>query len=476
MFIVSKAKYSVYIIDGKMTMHIQNSNGINISNTGNILIADGNWHLATLVYNRNGNASIYVDGILDTQTDISQLVNTIIISNSPVRIGASVLLDNTTPEHYYRGKLNSIRVYNRTLSEQEIYELYNRSIYTIRVDGRYDGAIAVEGSTDNLLALSSWTTNGTKGIDSTYQLRYPVVPEICSHVASGNDMYLFSVQLNDLVLADGSSITCSGWFYVKGAVGKFNCKLNDNIDSNRTIGEVHSRTRGWWYLTWSFTNETGANITLNSVRVNTSFITDWPNNDNEAWGCNYQVEMKSYATSFINGSRERGIVAYKNPLENIESGTVSCFAKKLAGHKSGGPIISICSSTSNSNSLHINVFYDKVSFLIYDNDGVGWIADSLLPIDDMWHMYTIKFDGRYVYGYVDGVNVAIREYLYSGFSPSGYLRLGQRIFAGMSPNKFGDFLIDELRIDKAAKTDEEILSWYLSNCPFYGRGSERVVL
>jgi hypothetical protein len=36
--------------------------------------------------------------------------------------------------------------------------------------------------------------------------------------------------------------------------------------------------------------------------------------------------------------------------------------------------------------------------------------------------------------------------------------------------------IDELRIDNVARTQDEILAWYMSNNPFYPMGDERIVL
>jgi hypothetical protein len=52
--------------------------------------------------------------------------------------------------------------------------------------------------------------------------------------------------------------------------------------------------------------------------------------------------------------------------------------------------------------------------------------------------------------------------------PEGDYLFNLNSYSGSSSN-----LYDELRIDKIARTDEEILAWYYSGGPFYPRGIYR---
>ena len=159
----------------------------------------------------------------------------------------------------------------------------------------YDG-IAVEESTENLVITKGWTTEGTRDVE--VPAYGPINPIITSYVTTEDLNELFKVNTNK-VLSSGKSVSISGWFFVKNSQGGFNCIIDDSLNNNRNIGVYEHLSRGWHYLTWSYTNDNGSNMTINSISVETNYT-----GNNEAWGCNYQVEWnKEIATSFVNGSR-----------------------------------------------------------------------------------------------------------------------------------------------------------------------------
>ena len=420
--------------------------------------------------------TIYKDSVLiSTLTCITTAITitgAIIVGQEQDSVGGSF-----DASQAFEGTMQSIRLYTRALSQVEISSLYNKSIYSLRSDGKYGKCIALEEATDNL--WNGLTSTGSNGGWSIIDNPFTSCPFIAERkvIKCTPRSYMNYWTLNNTDAATyptGSIFTVQCWCYVD--------LDSDNVGAFRICGE--SRTSAsvsydktklgtWQHLQFTVTSTGDGFYFLLYANSGTGSST-WTRGN--VYYANVQVEAKSYPTSYINGSRERGMVAYKNPLNEMSVGTISCFAKKLPGHQSGGSIISIGSDTSIANSLYINVLDDKVTFTIYDVEGAGWPADFPTVTDSAWHMYTMIFDGSSIYGYIDGVKVTTAGYLYGGFIPDGYLRLAQRVFPGYSPNRFGSFLIDELRIDKVVRTDEEILSWYLSNCPFYGRGSERVIL
>lgn len=81
-------------------------------------ITDTNWHLITVTYDRDGNATYYLDGISKFALAISTQQGNITNSAS-LRLGYG-----TT--YYQNGLIDEVRVYNRALSAAEISWNYNR--------------------------------------------------------------------------------------------------------------------------------------------------------------------------------------------------------------------------------------------------------------------------------------------------------------------------------------------------------------
>jgi hypothetical protein len=113
--------------NGGVRAFIQGDGGDDVGFNGDILVTGGKWHFATVVYKRNGNASIYVDGVFDKSQSISHWETANMQSNNPFRIGCYTASDNVTPSNCFEGFLDDVRIYNRALSEDEIKRLYTMS-------------------------------------------------------------------------------------------------------------------------------------------------------------------------------------------------------------------------------------------------------------------------------------------------------------------------------------------------------------
>lgn len=84
--------------------------------SGNASLSNGSWHQLTAVYQRNSALSIYRDGILESQTTISQ---TNVITNSfPLLIG------KVSSSPTFGGLIDDVRFYQRALSSYEVSNLY----------------------------------------------------------------------------------------------------------------------------------------------------------------------------------------------------------------------------------------------------------------------------------------------------------------------------------------------------------------
>jgi len=107
--------------DGRFSMNIEESDGQDQANTVTEQdYLDGQWHYLVGVIDRVSNTNtIYVDGFEQGQVDISQIGD--LTNNYHFNIGS---LENGGVS--FKGLVDEVRIYNRTLSLTEISQLYNQ--------------------------------------------------------------------------------------------------------------------------------------------------------------------------------------------------------------------------------------------------------------------------------------------------------------------------------------------------------------
>lgn len=87
--------------------------------SSNATISDGNWHQAVLTYDQsgNGNVTLYVDGVLDTQTTVDAWSWQ---TGVPFNLGWI----NDSYWELFNGQLDDVRIYSRMLTDSEVSQLY----------------------------------------------------------------------------------------------------------------------------------------------------------------------------------------------------------------------------------------------------------------------------------------------------------------------------------------------------------------
>jgi hypothetical protein len=88
----------------------QGDGGSDVDIVGGTAVNNDAWRLLTFVFDRSGNAIIYVDGEYETQSAISQWDNKDFQSNNPFRIGGYTASDNTALTLPYNGLLDEVRL------------------------------------------------------------------------------------------------------------------------------------------------------------------------------------------------------------------------------------------------------------------------------------------------------------------------------------------------------------------------------
>ncbi len=120
-------RYGLFISSSTQSggIFMQGNGGADVAVSGNVAVNNGQWHHLVSVFDRDNNASLYIDGALNASGTISQWASANMVSNNPFRIGSYTASDNTTPTLFFPGSVDEFRVWSRALSASEIEALYN---------------------------------------------------------------------------------------------------------------------------------------------------------------------------------------------------------------------------------------------------------------------------------------------------------------------------------------------------------------
>jgi hypothetical protein len=89
-------------------------------------ISENQWVHVLYVLDANTlNSKIYLDGVLETSTNITTLPTT---TSTSFWIGGSSSTNNLPPNYWFKGSIDDLAFWNRALTQQEITNLYNGGI------------------------------------------------------------------------------------------------------------------------------------------------------------------------------------------------------------------------------------------------------------------------------------------------------------------------------------------------------------
>src|SRR3989338_5159742 len=128
----------------KLVGNIYKCNGINVISTkSNALVNDNVWHHFVALYYTSPaseNVRLFIDGA-ETSTliaDTSLINDYCTDTKGDAVIGAR---NPTNQEHFFNGTIDELQIFNRTLSEEEIKELYEESQHFIYQKANYQSVI-----------------------------------------------------------------------------------------------------------------------------------------------------------------------------------------------------------------------------------------------------------------------------------------------------------------------------------------------
>ena len=152
---------------------------------------NNDWHMVTAIFDSGTGLYLYVDGVMDNATYSGDVITDItnIASAFPTVIGefGSVAEDAL----YFNGTLDEVRIYNRTLTAQEISSLYNTSTPKFSCDLYDNGAI-----TDSQNNVSLNATNvlmfslDTSGMQSQHNLSLTCSDTLLSDSRAADNVFI----------------------------------------------------------------------------------------------------------------------------------------------------------------------------------------------------------------------------------------------------------------------------------------------
>lgn len=433
----------------------------------------------------------------------------------------------TGSTYAFTGKIDKVIIYNRALSSEEILSHYNEAIYTIeKTDGKFSGSIAISEATNNIMyfenpridqtyepyvatALGTWqakhpdaiTVYNINGINissyintgvtdwtNTYHAIWTYDNELGKPVVTMRDVdgvwkakYRgLGKSMNALGLGAGSKYTISWLQWTEdvtktaqaGLYGQNNSATNGFHDGQSTgkPSAYNTKPYVWQRVYATFTVNSIWNMDANLTLF--MYGTVGPRKTLKI--SDLQIEPLPCPTLYSEYKRERGLLLYNNPLPSSSEFTVSMWLKlqEKSTTQQYETIMTINNGV-DANSVYVDYYNNTtLRFFTYNSAGVVQLIECPgLNIRGTWTHIAIKRSSTHLTAYINGKPAG--SIANSGTVVlEGYMELGTR---STLPNNKANVLIDELRIDKIARTDEEILSWYESGAPFFPIGNERIV-
>jgi hypothetical protein len=489
---------------GKLIFNFRSpSNGSWISVDSGVTLSLNTWyHIAGVVDNANLKAYVYINGALKSTVTLSAAVAFGVDNNTGLGLKIGSHSNGGTK---WPGKAANVKIWKRPLSISEINQSMNNqlstdypglvawwkldegqgtiardssifqndgiinggatwstgnSVFTLRPKEGYfgGGAIAVEEGTTNLInpstALSGWTNSVfTRTLVSGGQWDGWYRVDVTNVGTSNHICYIPYVSLSA-----NTSYTFSIEFYAPNNDIRMSIDGSSSLGSlNNTVGNKYTKTVApsaagtfnfWWY-----------HKTITDAAVTTSFYYRLP-----------QAEQRAYATSFVNGARVVGNLLYMIPM--AQNPFTINFWLKTEGQSGSYPFyfnMYPSGVVDGNNRIYLRPTDNTTisAGRVVNGTATTMTSATVSDITNGWHMYTLTSSGTNMSLYYDG-NLATSSTSVPDL-PAGTNMLLELYQTTPSFSA----LIDELRIDKVARTDAEIAAWYYSASPFWPRGIYR---
>lgn len=348
---------------------------------------------------------------------------------------------------------------NHTVTNYGLYTGTNLCATLRKGEGKYGGAVAIEEATTNLVqngdfsnGITHWTQSGSntrelavgEGYNGGNALKCNFVSS--STVTPRQNMVGLVLKSGDVLTGQAKIKLSDHSLFQQGTVMRFANLLSLPLTEVRDL-------RGDWKL-YIYQATISEDITVSSSQ---HFGFAYGSQGFEFIVDEIQLELKPYASSFVDGSRPNGMIKYNN-INAGKSSTISYWYKahdlitvsRMFNILESNSEIFFIGSSSNSNSPALG---------IYDRMNGSWSIhpSSFLLNHNEWYHIVVKWTGINVELFVNG------EFIENGTFYREFNFEGLRSDIFTAPNA----LFDDLLIAKRALSPEEIRAIYHSQRPLY---------
>jgi len=268
-----------------------------IDGSGDLIVTNGKvfsinqWHQAVFVRNNSGNIVTYIDGSPDGSGSSNGNINNI-DAGTPIWIGSNKA--DGAPANSFNGSIDEVRIWNRSLSNQEIYQNYISNLQKFNQTQWYLYANQSKNTTSGLsngtYTYQLFAANSSGDLNSTEQRTVKI-----------NELYP-KINIDWIYPTTNINVTQNKFFNVSI---NLSCLNSDCGAVNVSLDPVTS----WWNSSWNYRMPIYFNETMNlartfeHIRINVTFAENKLKNENHtALVCNgTQVPFEGYALTTSNG-------------------------------------------------------------------------------------------------------------------------------------------------------------------------------
>lgn len=368
--------YLLYIDDATDQLIFEVSDGTDtysLTSSSTFVSVLGTIYHFTVVWDQDSAAQseIYIDGVADNATDTGTIGNIGDLSNAVVfAIGAESDVGNPLD-----GKLDEIRVYNRTLSAEEISHLQGLTTPTA-IDSGLRGYWSFDG--EDVSGTSAYDRSGVGSVE-TLTNGPTKVPGVVGQALNfdGTDDYTTTPDNNLLDIGNTADLTLTGWFYRDTA------NTDDTIlakKNSTAVGQagyilyILASDDKLYFKVSDSTNE------YQVVSTSTFTTTGW-NHFAAVWDQDSAANTEIYINGTANNGTDTGTIGNVGSATNIRA--IAIGAESDAGNPFDGKLDEIriyqrTLSVAEIKSLYDQGSIDKINSSASQSQGTGQLGSGVL--------------------------------------------------------------------------------------------------
>ncbi len=454
------SEYAIFVQDGypnfliRETLDEENDYALAVST---LRINDSDWHYLVGV-RKNITVYVYVDGIEMGSADASSVGALVTTGQTNIGVHAHRIYYYNSL-NYFNGSIDEVRVWNRSLSKEEVYQQYvsNLNRYSNDVwylyinqslngsDGLSDGDYTYSGYVRD----SAGNENSTENRRITVESIYPSIEFTGPTPATGTSTTNTSIEVNITITESDLDEVRFNWNKTNYTHYNDSLVLFMNFDNVSSLGEGYNNSLS--------ANETV--VDLSNAGNNGTTVTN-TTNDGPIWnktGGRYGGAFEfDGVDDFIDAGNDKS-------LQITGAVTLGAWVKINSSYTGG----IVCKQSNAQGGYDLgfgNLNVGKPILNIYVS-GVWYRAEADDTYNDgEWHHIVGVANGSTVSIYVDGVGKEGDTYSGSIADNTGSLTIGTRINDGTNPF---NGTIDNVMVWNTSLSSEEIYQLYISNLRKY---------